>query len=90
MRGGLLGRAGITDLLAQPGLLARLEFLKRTDYGEALAAHVGREPDLLVAAERGLRARLMDDLARIDRFLSGEQLQVLFRAILAHVCGRRR
>ena len=83
MRGRLLGRAGITNLLAQPGLPARLEFLKRTDYGEALAAHLSREPDPLVAAERGLRACLMDDLARIDRFLRGERLQALFRAILA-------
>ena len=87
MRGRLLGRAGITNLLAQPGLPARLEFLKRTDYGEALAAHVGRDPDPLVAAERGLRARLMDDLARIDRFLRGERLQALFRAILAFEDG---
>lgn len=87
MRGRLLGRAGITDLLAQPGLPARLEFLKRTDYGEVLAAHLSRGPDPLAAAERALRARLVDDLARIDRFFRGERLQGLFRAVLAFEDG---
>lgn len=83
MRGRLLGRDGIAELLAQPGLAARLEFLKRTDYGEALAEHLGQGSDLLAAAERGLRARLMDDLAQINRFLQGERPQTLFRAIVA-------
>jgi V/A-type H+-transporting ATPase subunit C len=87
MRGRLLGRAGITELVAQPGLRARLEFLKRTDYGEALVIDLGREPDPLTAAERGLRARLMDDLTRIDRFLRGERSQALFRTILAFEDG---
>ena len=87
MRGRLLGRAGIAALLAEPGLAARLEFLKRTDYGEAIAAHLGGEPDPLAGVERGLRARLMDDLARIDRFLAGERVRALFRSVLAFEDG---
>lgn len=87
MRGRLLGRAGIENLLAQSGLSARLEYLKRTDYGDTLAAHLGREPDQLAAVERGLRARFMGDLARIDRFLEGERPRALFRAFLAFEDG---
>jgi len=86
MRSRLLGRAGIAALLAEPGLAGRLEFLKRTDYGAALA-HVGDSPDQLAAAERGLRARLTDDLAQIDRFLAGERARALFRSILAFEDG---
>lgn len=86
MRTRLLGRAGIAALLAERGLAARLEFLKRTDYGEAIAAHpVPGDP--LAAAERGLGARLMHDLEQIDRFLAGERVRALFRAILAFEDG---
>jgi V/A-type H+-transporting ATPase subunit C len=87
MRSRLLGRAGIAALLAEPGLAGRVEFLKRTDYGEAIAAHLGGEADPLAAAERGLRARLMDDLEKIDRFLAGERPRALFRSILAFEDG---
>ncbi|MBI3047668.1 MAG: V-type ATPase subunit [Acidobacteria bacterium] len=87
MRSRLLGRAGIAALLAEPGLAARLEFLKRTDYGEAVTAHLGGESDQLAATERGLRARLMDDLAQIDRFLAGTRVRALFRSILAFEDG---
>jgi V/A-type H+-transporting ATPase subunit C len=86
MRSRLLGRAGIAALLAERGLAARLELLKRTDYGEALAAHpVPGDP--LAEAERGLSARLMHDLEQIDRFLAGERVRALFRAILAFEDG---
>ncbi len=87
MRSRLLGRAGIAALLAEPGLAARLELLKRTDYGEAVAAHLRESADRLAAAERGLRARLTDDLARIDRFLGSERVRALFRSILAFEDG---
>jgi len=87
MRGRLLGRRGITELLAQPGLTARLDYLKKTDYGAALAAHLASEPDPLRGAERGLRTRLVDDLLRIDRFLAGERVRSLFRALLAFEDG---
>lgn len=87
MKGRLLGRKGITELLAQPGLAARLDYLKKTDYGEAVAAHLAREPDSLRGAERGLRMRLVDDLLRIDRFLAGERVRSLFRAVLAFEDG---
>jgi V/A-type H+-transporting ATPase subunit C len=87
MRGRLLGPKGITELLAQPGLAARLEYLKKTDYGPSLAAHLAREPDPLRGAERGLRARLLDDLVGIDRFLRGERVRGLFRAVLAFEDG---
>ena len=83
MKGRLLGPKGITGLLAQPGLAARLDYLKKTDYGEAVAAHLMREPDPLRGAERGLRARLIDDFLRIDRFLRGERVRALFRAVVA-------
>jgi V/A-type H+/Na+-transporting ATPase subunit C len=82
-RGRLLGPNGIMNLLAQPGLQSRLELLKRTDYGAELAAHLAREADPLAAAEHALRARLINDLAQIDRFLAGEKAQALFRAVLA-------
>ena len=87
MKGRLLGPKGITELLIQPGLAARLDYLKKTDYGEAVAAQLTREPDALRGAERGLRARLVDDLLRIDRFLSGERVRSLFRAVLAFEDG---
>jgi V/A-type H+/Na+-transporting ATPase subunit C len=83
MRGRLLGPKGITELLAQPDLAARLDYLKKTDYGEAVAAHLMREPDALSGAERGLRRRLIDDLLQIDRFLRGDRVRSLFRAVLA-------
>ncbi len=67
MRSRLLTRQGIVELLALPALAARLEFLKQTDYGPALVAHLARERDPLVGAERGLRAWLRGRLARIDR-----------------------
>jgi V/A-type H+-transporting ATPase subunit C len=88
MKGRLLGRTGITELLAQPGLTARLDYLKKTDYGEPVAAQLARETDPLRGAERGLRMRLIDDLLRIDRFLGGEQVRSLFRAVLAFEDGR--
>jgi V/A-type H+-transporting ATPase subunit C len=87
MEGRLLGRKGILELLARPDLSARLASLAQTDYGEAIAAHLKRTPDPLQGAERGLRARLMDDLTRIDRFLRGERVQSLFRAMLAFEDG---
>lgn len=83
MRGRLLGATGIVDLLARPGLTAKLDFLRQTDYGDAVAAHLGRGLDPLRGAERGLRARLMEDLIRVHRFLDGEPVQCLFQAILA-------
>jgi V/A-type H+-transporting ATPase subunit C len=87
MRSRLLGSAGIEALLAEPGLAARLEFLKRTDYADAVPAPSGTPADQLAAAERGLRARLMADLARIDGFLAGERPRALFRACLAFEDG---
>jgi V/A-type H+-transporting ATPase subunit C len=87
MKGRLLGPRGITELLAQPGLAARLDYLKKTDYGEAVAAQLAREPDAVRGAERGLRTRLVDDLLRIDRFLRGERESTLFRAVLAFEDG---
>jgi V/A-type H+/Na+-transporting ATPase subunit C len=87
MKARLLGPKGITELLAQPGLTTRLDYLKQTDYGEAVAAHLMREPDALRGAERGLRARLVDDLLRIDRFLRGERIRSLFQTVLAFEDG---
>ena len=87
MKGRLLGRKGIMELLAQPGLAARLDYLKKTDYGAAVAAHLAREPDPLRGAEQGLRMRLVEDLLRIDRFLGGERARSLLRAILAFEDG---
>jgi V/A-type H+-transporting ATPase subunit C len=87
MKGRLLGRKGVMELLAQPDLAARLEYLKRTDYGEAVATHLAREPDRLRGAEQGLRTRLVDDRIRIDRFLGGERARSLLRAILAFEDG---
>lgn len=86
MRSRLLGRAGIAALVAQPRLEGRLELLARTDYAAAGAradAGAGR----LAAVERGLRARLTEDLARIDRFLAGERVRALFRALLTFEDG---
>jgi V/A-type H+/Na+-transporting ATPase subunit C len=83
MKGRLLGQKGITDLLAQSSLAARLDYLKRTVYGESLAAHLMRDPDALRAAERAVRAQLSNDLLQIDRFLRGEPVLSLFRAVLA-------
>jgi V/A-type H+/Na+-transporting ATPase subunit C len=82
MAGRLLGQKGITDLLAQPSLAARLDYLKRTTYGESLAAHLMREPDSLRAAERALGAQLSNDLLQMNRFLRGEPVLPLFRAVL--------
>lgn len=87
MRSRLLGRGGIAALLAEPGLRARLEFLERTDYREAVAAAGGTSAQQLAAAERGLRKRLMDDLTLIDGFLAGERPRALFRSILAFEDG---
>jgi V/A-type H+/Na+-transporting ATPase subunit C len=82
MAGRLLGQKGITDLLAQPSLAARLDYLKRTAYGESLAAHLMREPDSLRAAERAVGAQLSTDLLQINRFLRGEPVLPLFHAVL--------
>lgn len=87
MRGRLLGRTGIMDLLAQPDLAARLDYLKKTDYGEAVAVHLAREADPLRGAEQGLRMRLVGDVIRINRFLSGERTQSLLEAVLAFEDG---
>jgi V/A-type H+-transporting ATPase subunit C len=87
MKGRLLGREGALGLLALPDLAARLDFLRKTDYGEAIATHLPSVPDPLEGAERGLRARLMSDLRRIDGFLRDERAQALFRAILAFEDG---
>ena len=87
MRSRLLGRAGIAALLAEPTLAARLELLKRTDYADAVPAHAGGGVDDLAATERELRARLMADLAQIDRFLAEERVRTLFRACLAFEDG---
>jgi V/A-type H+-transporting ATPase subunit C len=87
MKARLMGQHGVLELLARPGLLARLDYLKDTDYGEAVAAHLSKEPDPLRAAERGLRTRLLEDLLGIDRFLSGERVRSLFRAVLAFEDG---
>jgi V/A-type H+-transporting ATPase subunit C len=87
MRSRLLGRAGIEALLAEPGLAARLEFLKRTNYADAVPGPSGTTTDRLAAAERGLRARLMADLAGIDDFLAEERPRALFRACLAFEDG---
>jgi V/A-type H+-transporting ATPase subunit C len=86
-KGRLLGPKGITELVAQPGLHARLEYLKQTDYGPQLVAQLAREEDPLRAAERGLRQQLADDLLAIDRFLRGEHAAGLFRAVLAFEDG---
>jgi V/A-type H+-transporting ATPase subunit C len=85
--GRLLGGKGIAELLAQPGLAARLDYLKKTDYAEAVTVYRTRETDPLRGAERGLRMRLADDLVRIDRFLRGERVLSLFRAVLAFEDG---
>lgn len=87
MKGRLLGHKGILELLAQPGLTARLDFLMKTDYGDALAPYLGRVSEPLQGAERGLRVKLTDDLIRIDRFLRGERVRSLLRAILAFEDG---
>jgi V/A-type H+-transporting ATPase subunit C len=83
IRSRLLGRGGITNLLAQSGLEARLESLKRTDYGGELAAQLARQVSPLAAVEHALRARVVNDLAQLDRFLAGEKSQTLFRVVLA-------
>jgi V/A-type H+-transporting ATPase subunit C len=75
------------ELLAQPDLVARLDYLKTTDYGEAVATHVARESDALRGAEQGLRKRLVDDVLRIDRYLGGERGRSLLQAILAFEDG---
>jgi V/A-type H+-transporting ATPase subunit C len=87
VHGGLLGPRGVTELLAQPGLTARLDYLKRTAYGPALAAQLARERDPLRAAERGLRARLVEDLVGIARFLRGERVLPLFLEFLGFEDG---
>ena len=87
MRSRLLGRAGIAALLAERDLAGRLELLERSDYGELITTAAGSASDELAAAERGLRARLMDDFAKIDRFLAGERPRALFRSILAFEDG---
>jgi V/A-type H+-transporting ATPase subunit C len=83
MKGRLLGPARTLEVLAQPDLAARLEYLGRTDYAEALAAHAGRGLDPLSGAERGLRARLVDDRLRIDRHLGPGRARELLRSVLA-------
>jgi V/A-type H+-transporting ATPase subunit C len=83
MRSRLLGEAGIRELLAQPGLGARLDLLRKTGYAVAVAAHAAGEADPLQEAERGLRATLGDDLLRIDRFLIDDAARSLLRAALA-------
>jgi len=88
MKGRLLGREGVLGLLALPDLAARLDFLRKSDYGTAIAAHLPTTPDPIEGAERGLRARLTDDTRRIDRFLRDEGAQPLFRVILAFEDGR--
>lgn len=87
IKGRLLGRNGVLELLAQPGLSARIEYLKKSDYGEALAAHLAKEADPLRGAEQALRTRLADDLIRMDRFLNGERIRALLRSILAFEDG---
>jgi V/A-type H+-transporting ATPase subunit C len=67
--------------------VARLDYLKRTDYGECVAASLTRDPDGVRAAERALRARLVDDLLRIDGYLREERARSLFRAVLAFEDG---
>lgn len=87
MRGRLLGRRGVADLLAQADLEARLALLARTDYGPAIARHLAAAPDPLTGAERGLAARLSEDQAALDRFLRGDRRRALFRAMLAFADG---
>jgi len=87
MQGRLLGSRGITELVALPDLKARLDYLKKTDYGPELEARLVAEPDPLGALERAVRARLLADLQQIDRFLAGERSRALFRAVLAFEDG---
>jgi V/A-type H+-transporting ATPase subunit C len=87
MKGRLLGHEGILELLAQQGTAAKLDHLKKTDYGEAMAAQLARPVDPLRGAEQGLRTRLAEDLLRIDSFLSGEHVRSLLRAVLAFEDG---
>jgi len=87
MQGRLLGQKGITELLAQPGLGARLDYLRKTAYGETAAVQLAREPDPLRGAERGLRMCLVEDLVRIDRYLAGERARSLLRSVLAFEDG---
>jgi V/A-type H+-transporting ATPase subunit C len=62
----------VLELLARPGLVARLDCLKNTDYrGGRGRPPLEEEPDPLRAAERGAPRALLEDLLRIDRFLSG-------------------
>ncbi|MGE3842144.1 MAG: V-type ATPase subunit [Vicinamibacterales bacterium] len=83
MKGRLLGGSGIAELLAQPGLAARLEYLNASAYGTWIARYQAGEQDLLRGAERGLAACAADDIVRIDRFLQGGTAQSVFRAVLA-------
>jgi V/A-type H+-transporting ATPase subunit C len=87
IQGRLLGPDGVRELLAQPGVAARIEYLKKSDYGEALTAHLAKEADPLRGAELGLRKQLADDLIRVDRFLGGERVRSLLRAVLAFEDG---
>jgi V/A-type H+-transporting ATPase subunit C len=81
MRGRLLGTPGIRELLARGTLEARLAYLMRTDYGEALGSALRRHPiDPLRTAEQVLFAQPATDALRIDAWLAGDLGRAVVRA----------
>jgi V/A-type H+-transporting ATPase subunit C len=83
MRGSLLGARGIRELVEQPDLDARIEWLRATAYGDALEHQLDAELPLH-AFDVAVRARLLDELRDIRRFLA-ETVSPLFDAMLGVV-----
>jgi vacuolar-type H+-ATPase subunit C/Vma6 len=78
-RGRFLGDRGIRELIALPDLVARLEYLRHTDYGHAARD----EPDRLEAIDRHLWTRFVQEAFRIQSFLEGKAQRELFGAFLS-------
>jgi V/A-type H+-transporting ATPase subunit C len=83
-----LGAPALRDLLTRPSLDARLELLRRSSWGPALAPDLARQPDPLGAAEASLQEEVRREALRVLEDVEGRRQRALLSGFLELAAAR--